>query len=254
MSNGVEFWEDYEVLTVETPENIELRLPLAGFGPRFLALVLDSIIQTIAAIVLMIIAFTVAAGTSLISPGASTLFMAIAVLFSVLVATVGYYIVFEFLWNGQTPGKRATGIRVVRRGGLPLTARDVVVRNLVRIVDYLPTHYLVGLVSFFTSANQQRLGDLVADTAVIREFSSRQPYHWVGHAARSPGQEERALLPQFSYVIGEYLMRREQLALDVRLGLTDRIISALGHDPKPLSLSQRDSYLATLLNWASGEQ
>ena len=254
MSSGIEFWDDYEVLTVETPENIELRLPLAGFGPRFLALVLDSIIQTIAAIVLMVVAFAVAAGTSLVSPGASALFIVVAILLCMLVATIGYYIVFESIWNGQTPGKRVTGIRVVKRGGLPLSTQDVVVRNLVRIVDYLPTHYLVGLVSFFTSSNQQRLGDLVADTAVIREFSSRQPYHWVGYAAYSPGQGERALLPQFNYVIGQYLVRREKLALDVQLRLTERIILALGHDPNPLSLSQRDGYLAALLNWASGEQ
>jgi len=254
VNSGIEFWDDYEVLTVETPENIELRLPLAGFGPRFLALILDSLLQTVAAVVLMIILFAAASGFAVVSPEASTVFVIIAILLSMLVATVGYYIVFELMWNGQTPGKRVTGIRVVKRGGLPLTVREVVLRNLLRIVDYLPTYYLVGLVSFFVSRSQQRLGDLVADTAVIREFSNRQPYHWVGNAAADPGRGERALPPQLSYVIGSYLVRREQLPIAERLALTSRIIGALGHDPLPLSLPERDSYLAAVLNWAAGEQ
>jgi len=80
-----------------------------------------------------------------------------------------YHLFFEFIWNGQTPGKRRLSIRVVQANGLPLTTSGLLIRNFVRLLDFLPILYGVGLVTMFFTKNTQRLGDLAARTIVIRE-------------------------------------------------------------------------------------
>lgn len=248
---AAEFWEDYEVLTVETPENIELKLPLAGFGPRFLALAVDSLLQGVVLVVVFLIAIAAAIGSAPVDEGAAMLIVLVFVLAGSVMALLGYYVVFEAIWNGQTPGKRLTGIRVVKRGGLPLTFTDSLLRNLLRLVDYFPSYGLVGLVSFFATRNQQRLGDLVADTVVVREFTRNVPYTWVEHHDFS-GNQAATLPPVLSYVIGSYLTRLPQLPVEERLQLTERIISTLGYESRRMSLKERDDYLASLLQWQAG--
>lgn len=251
MNSSIEFWDDYEVLTVETPEHIELKLPLAGFGPRFLALLVDNLIQA-ALIVIVVLMLFAAVG---LSPDTSGMFLAfILAIVAVIMVTLGYFVLFEWLWNGQTPGKRITGIRVVKRGAVPLTFVDVLLRNLLRIVDNLPSHNLIGLVSFFVTACQQRLGDLVADTVVIREFTRQTPYQWVGGLPRSSTAETSGLAPALAYVIGSYLSRAAVLPEDERRRLTSAIIGAVGYSAAPMTLAERDNYLASLLSWQAGVQ
>ena len=250
MAIAYEFWEDYEVLTVETPENIELRLPLAGFGPRFLALVVDSLIQAAAGTVLAVMMMAVTMSISNLESGLAMFFIALVSVLLVILIWLGYFVIFEYIWNGQTPGKRITGIRVVKRGGLPLNLRDVILRNLLRLADYLPSHGLVGMISFFASRSQQRLGDLVADTVVIKEFSRQLPFTWVGSADTGGGHS--GISPQLSYVAGSYLTRAAGLATDVRLDMTSRIITALGYDAAPMSLPEREDYIAAVLQWQAG--
>lgn len=255
MANNIEFWDDYEVLTVETPENIELKLPLAGFGPRLLALVVDMLIQSALAVVLIALLLAVMAGMAGFGDMESGmfLFMLVAII-AVLMITLGYYVMFEWLWNGQTPGKRITGIRVVKRGALPLTFVDVLLRNLLRLIDNLPSNYLIGLISFFASANQQRLGDLVADTVVIREFTKQAPYAWVGSTPRTIAADSPGLTPALVYVISSYLSRAAVLPEEVRWRLTRLIITDVGYDATNMDLAERDGYLASLLQWQAGVQ
>jgi uncharacterized RDD family membrane protein YckC len=243
-----EYWEDYEVLTVETPENLLLRLPLAGFGPRFLALFIDSAISgfvcglVLFALIMLLVG--IYSGTAPNDTGLMIVLI-IAVIVVGLLLTSGYYIIFESIWQGQTPGKRVTGIRVIKRGGQPLEFRDILLRNLLRIVDMIPTYYIVGLASFFMTKNQQRLGDLVADTVVVREFTRQLPFSWAGSApVQLPGGQ---ISPRHSFVISSYFQRIRELPVDVRLALSDTLIRQLGYDPGPLSLSERDSYLASLM-------
>lgn len=76
---------------------------------------------------------------------------------------------FELTWNGQSPGKRWAGIRVIRRDGTPVTLIESIIRNLVRIVDFLPIGYGVGIVTMFVHPQSCRLGDLAAGTLVVRD-------------------------------------------------------------------------------------
>jgi hypothetical protein len=88
-------------------------------------------------------------------------------------------VIFEWLWNGQTPGKRIMKLRVIREDGRPITLWEAVSRNLLRIIDAAPGFvipiYSVGLVSVFLSSRDQRLGDLFTGTVVIRERTDEAP-------------------------------------------------------------------------------
>src|SRR5438045_1043583 len=120
---------DYAVLT---PERVSLEYGIAGIGSRGGAAIIDTLIQAVALTVVLIAA--AAAGvlvTALANRSAEAIFIAIGVLGS-FVITAGYYLVFEIVWNGQTPGKRVLGIRVIREHGYPLRPIHSVIRNIVR--------------------------------------------------------------------------------------------------------------------------
>jgi uncharacterized RDD family membrane protein YckC len=257
----VEFWEDYEILRVETPEGLDLYLPLAGFGPRCLAFFLDMLIVGFVQVVLVVTlvfasigAFANPAAGS--ATGAIVTFLVIILVVTLLLPVL-YFAYFEWRWNGQSPGKRVAGIRVIRRGGFPVGAREILWRNVLRIIDYLPTNWMIGLISFFASQNQQRVGDIVADTVVVREFTQQAPFAWIA-AAGSTGNTARGqgvLTPGLSYVIGSYLQRASELNEEARANITRRCIAALGYDAGHLTLPERERYLASVLQGAwAGQQ
>src|SRR5205814_1923874 len=87
-----------------------------------------------------------------------------------------YFIIFEWLWNGQTPGKRWLKLRVIREDGRPVTFWEAAVRNLLRTADMMPApFYSIGLISVFVSLSDQRIGDMVAGTVVVREREAEAP-------------------------------------------------------------------------------
>jgi len=148
-----------DVISIDTPEGVPLELTLAGVGSRFLAAIVDTTIQF--ATLLLIVLFVSLAGSS----GPVT---AVGTILAFLVF-LGYDILFETKASGRTPGKRLTGLRVVRRGGGPVGFRTSAVRNLLRVIDLLPGMYLVGIVCVLVTKQNQRLGDLAAGTIVLRE-------------------------------------------------------------------------------------
>jgi uncharacterized RDD family membrane protein YckC len=98
---------------------------------------------------------------------------AVLLLFLIL---AGYFAFFEWIWNGQTPGKRWLKLRVIREDGRPITFWEAAVRNLLRIFDIMPLpFYSVGLICVFVSGRDQRVGDLVAGTVVVREREAEAP-------------------------------------------------------------------------------
>ncbi len=153
---------------VETPEHVTLSFELAGLGTRAAAAAVDAAVLAVANIAL--IAFFVAAGASgEWATGWASWGTAIVVLVTGLNFFL-YYTLFEALWDGRTPGKRALGIRVVLDTGRPITANAAAVRNLIRIVDFLvPLGPLPGLVLVFAHPSNKRLGDLAAGTIVVRD-------------------------------------------------------------------------------------
>jgi uncharacterized RDD family membrane protein YckC len=144
-------------LAIATPEGVEIELTLAGLGSRFIAALLDFFIRLLPLIALLV----------LIDPADEAIGAAIFALADFGMAFF-YYVLFEVLGGGRTPGKRATGIRVVRSGGRPVTFVRSMLRNIMRVIDAL-AFYLVGMVTIFITTNNQRLGDLAADTVVVRD-------------------------------------------------------------------------------------
>lgn len=154
-------------LTIETPEGVEFSYDLATPVTRSLAWAID-----IAAI--FVITKLIDKGTESAVKLNSDWTTAIAVILY-FVVSIGYAIILEWRWHGQTLGKRVLGLRVVDAQGLRLQFSQVILRNLLRIIDMLPLIYLVGGLACFFSRNCQRLGDLAAGTIVARERSVRPP-------------------------------------------------------------------------------
>lgn len=164
-----------EVL-ITTPENIAIEYELAGLGTRFLAAVLDIFVQIGFAFVLVVVWGIVFWILSLVSLSGATGVMTeiggfLEGIWFILIFLLiwGYMIFFEIKWNGQTIGKRQLGLRVIREGGYPVQPYNIVVRNLLRVVDFLPLGYLLGVISILASKNYQRLGDFVAGTIVVKQ-------------------------------------------------------------------------------------
>ncbi len=166
--------------TIDTPENVSFGFEVAGIGSRFIGALIDTVIITIALFLLNMllgVILEVLGATAVMNPFAAVdedpawgagVVIALYVLLNFLFVS-GYYVIFELIWNGQTIGKRVAKIRVVRVNGNPVGFLEIVVRNLVRMVDFLPTAYGVGLVVMFFNQHARRLGDFAAGTLVIKE-------------------------------------------------------------------------------------
>jgi uncharacterized RDD family membrane protein YckC len=164
-----------EQLTISTPEQVAFHYEMAGIGSRFVASLLDHLILGVALLLVYCAASSLfGAGVVLSGPsgenGTAGLYAILAVIIIVeFLIFWGYFVLFELVWHGQTPGKRAGKLRVIRRDGQPVHAGEVLVRNLLRIVDFLPGFYGIGLVTMFIDKDARRLGDLAAGTIVVRE-------------------------------------------------------------------------------------
>jgi uncharacterized RDD family membrane protein YckC len=154
-------------LHIRTPEGIAFSLPLAGPVSRALAWGIDVAFLAAAMILLSF-------GLSALGVLAPDFIQAVAVL-GIFVLQIGYGIVTEWRWRGRTLGKRVLRLRVVDVHGLKLQFSQVVIRNLLRAVDFLPAFYMVGGLAALLSRRGQRLGDLAANTIVIRVPQIEQP-------------------------------------------------------------------------------
>lgn len=161
-------WTDE--LRMETPEQIEVDLELAGLGSRFMAQLVDWFWKGLFTVILLLLSviFLGAIGRETVFENPSKLVIALAV--SVLyILWLGYGIYFEVRRSGQTPGKRFAGIRVIRDGGAPLDFQAAAIRNLLAMADFLPLLYLLGSLLILLTSRRQRLGDMAAGTIVVRE-------------------------------------------------------------------------------------
>lgn len=214
-------------LTIETPEQIPLEFPLAGIGSRFLALAVDTLIQSAIGLVLLMVGVLVFTGMDLFSSPAGVWFAALAVLVAFLLQS-GYFVFFEALWNGQTPGKRHMHLRVIKDSGRPISVYDAVARNLLRIVDSLPGLYAVGITSMLLSSQNKRLGDYVAGTVVVHErpLEQQTEVRWKS-AGQNPAYDVTRISPEEFQLIEAFLLRRTQLAAEVRSHMASEIIARL---------------------------
>ncbi len=160
---------------LETPENIEVEFELAGLGSRFCAMLIDSLLIGLLVIVLLVLLLVTgiaefrADGTLGGRHWGSWVAATVLMIVGAVVLLSGYFIFFELAMRGQTPGKRAMKIRVLRDDGTPATAGEILLRNVLRMVDFLPAGYAVGAIVMFCSPLAKRLGDIAAGTIVVKE-------------------------------------------------------------------------------------
>jgi uncharacterized RDD family membrane protein YckC len=154
-------------LSIRTPEGIVFSQLLAGPVSRFLAWLVDGL--CISAIMTLVGILVSAIG--ILSHGFATAFYVIAYFF----ISIGYGMTLEWMWRGQTIGKRIFRLRVVDVEGMRLQFNQIATRNLLRVVDALPAFYLVGGLTCWLNRNCQRLGDIAANTIVIRNPRVPEP-------------------------------------------------------------------------------
>jgi uncharacterized RDD family membrane protein YckC len=234
-------------LEVRTPESIAFNYELAGLGSRFLALMVDQAIQilTLVAIfggIVLAAARTAAQHRSPLVTDKLAQSLAIALIVSVLFAVLfGYFIAFEALWNGQTPGKKLLGLRVVRDGGYPIDFGASLIRNLIRVGEQLVGYYLIAAISAVISPENKRLGDLAAGTIVVRDGRLAPPAEFARSSEPEPAYsptaylsgEERALVKRF-------LERRGALSLERRQELAEQLASRI-RNRVPAELARLDA-------------
>jgi uncharacterized RDD family membrane protein YckC len=213
-------------LTIDTPEQVHLEFALAGIGSRFMAVLLDTVIQ-----IFLYLVVSFAAGLLLSTPLARlTAKWTIAlVIFAGFVVYWGYFAIFESVWKGQTPGKKWAGIRVIKDSGRPITPFEAAARNLLRIVDYLPGFYAVGVVTMLLNEKHRRVGDFVAGTLVVHETSDRESALFFNTPANSQFTIPQAsrLTLQEAELIEAFLARRLDIPPEIRQQNGQRIADML---------------------------
>jgi len=213
-------------LTIATPEGVGLTVVLADVGSRGVAYAIDITIQFVFDLLLFL-------GLG-IAGAPSGLVLAIFVV-AVFLMLFGYFTLFEAFDDGRTPGKRLIGLRVLSADARPMTFWRSLVRNLLRLIDALPAVYLVGITSVLATSKNQRLGDLAADTIVVRVprgrgsqdvpdvGSNASPAAWAAAAAVPVAVPPAVATWDLSRVTGDdvnavrtFLERRDTLRPDIR--------------------------------------
>jgi len=216
-------------MAVETPEGVELLLTPAGPGARFLAFLIDALIRFfILASLGLLFAFLELLGQGLY-------FLAIFLL------EWFYPVLFEVYRQGATPGKRALQLRVLHDNGTPVTFGGSMVRNLLRVVDFLPLFYVTGLVAMLMNRRFKRLGDLAAGTLVVYEFPKpARPALKAEQALPAPVplalEEQRAVIA--------FAERSSRLSAGRQIELADQL--------KPMLQCQGDAAVEKLHQIANG--
>jgi len=154
-------------LTIRTPEGVEFRLILAGPMVRLVACTLDFFVK-------MVIFDLVQLGVAVTAAMSEDFAIAFALMAYFMISTL-YQILFEWFWQGQTIGKRLLRLRVMDSSGLKIQFSQIVIRNLLRAVDFIPAGYMVGGITAFVNKKSQRLGDLAANTIVVRTLPAPEP-------------------------------------------------------------------------------
>lgn len=250
------FIETEETLIIETPERVPLAFALASIGNRFIAVAIDHFIQyfSIFLVVWASMSITGIGGSGegvydqIVSEMPKWTLAILIVVVSLLFS--GYFILFEWLMNGQTPGKRLMKLRVIREDGRPITLWEAIARNLLRIFDAVPGFvipiYSVGLISIFMSGRDQRVGDFFAGTVVIRERTDEAPTfqetfsHRISDAALRRVQKKTEFQANINLlseeeieIVESFLRRRWDLTERQRLWMAWRVALPIMYKLKP---------------------
>lgn len=217
-------------LTIDTPEQVALRFPVAGIGSRFLAIVADTLLQGVAYAALIFVAVLIVASAPKIAGGnlsrSGEKWLVAGLILFHFVLYWGYFTIFETFWNGQTPGKKFFKIRVIKDSGRQITFFESMVRNLIRVVDMVPSFYLVGVISMVCNRQHKRLGDFAAGTLVVHERVTAELI-WGGTGPRT--LTAGAFAPAESITVPAPITLAMQLPADAVARLTAEDLNVIDH-------------------------
>jgi uncharacterized RDD family membrane protein YckC len=243
---------------IETPEQIDLGLELAGPGSRAVAQIYDWLVKLGFLVLLGFGGFLIAASVGAMSFDAVTTYLLLAILgVLAFLFFIGYDIYYEGCRNGQTPGKNYTGIRVVRSGGGPIDVQAAAIRNIVGLADLLPVGYLVGGILILLNKHAQRFGDMAAGTIVIRERVETAPAEGpetiekLATTAYSFSREQLTrLTPTDRHVLESYFSRRKGMPRMIRTKLSQSLVETFvtktGYTPSVSLEDDPETFLASL--------
>ncbi|HHV56044.1 MAG TPA: RDD family protein [Firmicutes bacterium] len=213
--------------TILTLEGVRLDLEVAGIASRAGATAIDTLLQ---ALPVLALGLAIKHSGWLNRPDLRSWMTALLALTGFTVF-LGYPTLFERLWDGQTPGKRLLGFRVTQLDGTSVPFSATVIRNLLRVVDFLPALYLLGLAVAAFSRHSRRLGDWLAGTIVLREHRiapAELPFARDPHMDQSPRAEYRQSLinllesridrlsPEEISLLHQFFDRRQQFPAGTR--------------------------------------
>jgi uncharacterized membrane protein SpoIIM required for sporulation/uncharacterized RDD family membrane protein YckC len=226
-----------QTVDIETPELVTFSYTVAGVGSRVAAALIDYLLCLLLFIAILVGMAYLGAGRAVASGGTSSEAWAIAVVvlgqFFIL---WGYYVLWEGLADGQTPGKRLMRLRVVSDGGYSVSFAGSAIRNLVRILDMQPlVTYGVGIASILATRQGKRLGDLAAGTMVVREqlvltpsVAARPPDVVADIETRTGSTPARLTDDEFA-VLERFIERRNALVPARRTELAARLVERFAH-------------------------
>lgn len=212
-------------LTIQIPEGVAFSLPLAGPMSRFLAWLID-------AVGILAVGKVLQVAVTLLGVISSDLSQAMSII-AYFLLNIGYAAALEWYWNGQTIGKRLVGLRVMDIRGLHLQPSQVIIRNLLRAVDSLPVLYLVGGMTCLINRHAQRVGDIAANTVVVKATKVRLPqidqileakqYNSLRKYPHLVARLRQQVNPKEADIALQALMRRDDLAPPSRVALFETI-------------------------------
>ncbi|MDP3231495.1 MAG: stage II sporulation protein M [Myxococcales bacterium] len=209
-------------IDVATPERVSVELPVAGIGFRALAYAIDVGMLFGSTIVLYFLYSLIGPSALDVFNGLTSLERAAGLLFIFLVIW-GYWTGLEVLWRGQTLGKRIMRIRVVRFDGSPVGPFESAVRNLLRLVDFLPGCYPIGVMTMLIDRRHRRLGDILAGTILVREEDFD-----LSRYEKAPTQSARTLPAGELEVVTSFLSRLSSLDADARVRVGRQLCAKYG--------------------------
>jgi uncharacterized RDD family membrane protein YckC len=248
-----------EQIDIKTPEFVSLEFSLAGLGSRSAAMIIDQAIVTLAnfALVLLMILITRNDIWVLMESGWIVAF----VLIMIFIINWGYFFAAEYFFNGKTVGKHIIGIRVIQENGHSITLLSALIRNLLRIIDMLPTSYFLGIILVFFHSKHKRLGDMAAGTVVVLEENmqrkkktslekeiehrglNKNNIHIDDLAYNSLGSKEYNLLRTYSSKLMELRdAQRSQLTIE----MAEILLPKIGVETKRKSVYELENVLLVL--------
>lgn len=215
-----------KILEIPTPENVNLEYELAGLGSRFIAFFVDTLIQSTLLIIsyIIIIASELGFADTIIGfESFDSYIIAIGLILAFMIL-YGYYIFFDMILSGQSPGKKLAKIRVIKQNGEAIGFLDSFIRNILRLVDFLPVFNLLGMAFITFNKDYKRLGDLAANTVVVKLTNEKVTNQPVAAVKASEQSQDELLLRPISSV--EYQLLKQVLQRETKMGAKTKAITS----------------------------